>query len=363
MKPKGYWTYENCVNEVKKYKTYNELKKNSSSAYTTIIKNKWTDIFKKYFTYSKKAPNNFWTKEKCEDIAKNYEYRSDFKKGNNKCYSAAQSNDWLNEICKHMQPKSTPYKRIVYQYEFSNNTYYVGLTCLPKKRNKFHLENEKSEVYKYFKLKKLKPEYKVISNGFIDYQEASKLEYETIEKYKFHGFQVLNKVKGGSLGGGFCKWDREQCLLIATKCKNISEFIINHSGAYNYAKKTNLLVDIKTLFKSERKEMGYWTYEKCKNEAKKYKYKSDFQKSSPSVYVISSNKNWINEICTHMTKKQGSEFKSKKVSQYSLSGELIKVWDSIKDAKNELKINHISDVCNNKIKSSGNYYWRYFENN
>jgi predicted oxidoreductase (fatty acid repression mutant protein) len=111
------------------------------------------------------------------------------------------------------------------------------------------------------------------------------------------------------------------------------------------------------------KPKGYWTYEKCVNEVKKYKTCGELKKNSPSTYVISCNKNWINEICNHMIKKSGSGFKSKKVSQYSLSGELIKVWDSIKDVKNELKINHISDVCNNKIKSSGNYYWRYFENN
>jgi len=48
------------------------------------------------------------------------------------------------------------------------------------------------------------------------------------------------------------------------------------------------------------KPMGYWTKEKCHEEALKYKVKKDFKYYSPTAYVKSCEKKWINEICTHM---------------------------------------------------------------
>ena len=37
-----------------------------------------------------RVPRNYWSKERCHDIALNYDYKRDFRKNNNGCYSAAQ---------------------------------------------------------------------------------------------------------------------------------------------------------------------------------------------------------------------------------------------------------------------------------
>ena len=52
----------------------------------------------------------------------------------------------------------------------------------------------------------------------------------------------------------------------------------------------------------------------------------------------------------------------KKIIQYDMNNNFIKVWDSIADVEKELKIyhNNIIKVCQNKRKSCGNYKWRYF---
>ena len=358
MKPKGFWTYERCVNEVCKYKTRQNLKKYNGTVYRTILKNKWTEIFDNYLTYSK-LPNNFWTKEKCIEIAKNYIYRSDFKKNEKKCYSYAQSKKWLDEICNHMCRKSTPFKRIVYQYQFSSNVYYVGLTCQPVKRNIFHLTNNKSSVYKLIKKNNDIPKYSIISNGFVDYKTASELETETILKLKELGYELLNKNNGGSLGGVFKKWDKSKCIDVLSKCKNVSEFIKKYPGAYNFSKKINIFEEIKEKFTKRIKDKGFWSFEKCYQEGQKYKHRVDFQKNSSSAYVIAHKNKWLDKICKHMIKKQGSGFKSKFVNQYTLDGKLIKKWSSINEAKNELKINHISAACGGKLKTAGGYKWLY----
>lgn len=50
---------------------------------------------------------------------------------------------------------------------------------------------------------------------------------------------------------------------------------------------------------------------------------------------------------------------SKKVNQYDLQGNLIKTWNSIQEAKKVYKYAHISECCNNIIKKSYGYIWRY----
>jgi len=57
----------------------------------------------------------------------------------------------------------------------------------------------------------------------------------------------------------------------------------------------------------------------------------------------------------------------KPVYQLTMDNILIKKWNSVKDAEKELKIYHISQVCNNKphYNSVGGYKWKYeyHENN
>jgi hypothetical protein len=54
----------------------------------------------------------------------------------------------------------------------------------------------------------------------------------------------------------------------------------------------------------------------------------------------------------------------KKVYQYNLDGFLIKEWDCISKASNELKINRsaIENCCLGKSKSSNGFIWRYYKN-
>ena len=51
---------------------------------------------------------------------------------------------------------------------------------------------------------------------------------------------------------------------------------------------------------NKRKPNGYWTYEKCKDEALKYYRRVDFHKNSSGAYTIAYRNEWLNEICQHM---------------------------------------------------------------
>jgi hypothetical protein len=50
----------------------------------------------------------------------------------------------------------------------------------------------------------------------------------------------------------------------------------------------------------KRKINGYWTKEKCYEEALKYKTRTTYQKSNHSSYEVARKNKWLNEICKHM---------------------------------------------------------------
>jgi group I intron endonuclease len=59
------------------------------------------------------------------------------------------------------------------------------------------------------------------------------------------------------------------------------------------------------------------------------------------------------------SKKKISKALTLKVIQLSLNNEVIKIWDSIKEAQETLRIGHISTVCKGKRKTSGGFKWKY----
>ena len=52
--------------------------------------------------------------------------------------------------------------------------------------------------------------------------------------------------------------------------------------------------------------------------------------------------------------------KKKQVFQYSLDGELVRVWESVNEAgRNGYAFQNISKCCNSKLKTHGGYRWSY----
>ena len=74
-KPRGYWNYENCYNEAKKYKSRGEFVKNCPSAYNSAWKNNWLND---YTWFSESASAKKWDYETCLEESKKYKTRSYF---------------------------------------------------------------------------------------------------------------------------------------------------------------------------------------------------------------------------------------------------------------------------------------------
>jgi predicted nucleic acid-binding Zn ribbon protein len=96
------WTKEKCQEIANKYKSRSEFNRFNSSAYNKCLKMNWLDDVCFHMTYQHK-PNNYWTKEKCQEIANKYKTRSEFRKNDSSVYRTAIANSWLNDICLHMK--------------------------------------------------------------------------------------------------------------------------------------------------------------------------------------------------------------------------------------------------------------------
>ena len=180
------WTKQNCFDEALKYFNRNDFFYASPRAYEVLRKNGWLDIACNHM--KKPYEDTFkWNKEKCKALALKYQYRLEFQNGDKKAYESAKHNGWLDDICQHMEFKKLPsgywnniencqiralkyqtkteffkysphvytisrkngwlddicqhmipigskYKRCIYSYEFADNHVYVGLTYNLNKR-------------------------------------------------------------------------------------------------------------------------------------------------------------------------------------------------------------------------------------
>jgi len=291
-----------------------------------------------------------WTIEKCRKIALNYKRKIDFLNGNNKAYDAAYRNKWLGDICNHMEISGDKYNRCIYAYEFPDNSVYIGLTYNLEVRDEQHKADTKSNnscVLSHIKNRHLLPILVKLSD-YINYAEASVLEGTFVNKYKENGWIILNKNITGSLGASnliytkekckeiidtcvylsdlysthgrvilICKendwflteidnlikikksnnhWNKKNCSEISKSFCDIKDFIEKESSAYRSALKNGWLEEITSHMYISKKGKGYWTKEKCKEEAAKYIGKFAFQKGSNGAYKSAYKNKWLNEF-------------------------------------------------------------------
>ena len=302
-KSSGYWTKERCHQEASLYNIKFNFKTESSGAYQKAAQEGFLDeICSHMINVQKNKSYGYWTKERCHQEALKYIHRKKFKHGSTSAYTRAQKKGFLDEICSHMIPAASIMKRFVYAYEFADKCVYVGLSHSVKRRNIEHLKSKKSTVYKHcLKCKDYKLIY--ITNEPIDMIEASRLETSTAMKYQADGWTLLNTISAlGQLGKSSQSkiWTKEKCLEIALKYEYRIDWRTQHASSYQAASSYGWLKECTKHMKRTRREAGYWTKEKSKKEALKYKSRYAFQQGSTSAYGSAFKNNWLDEICSHM---------------------------------------------------------------
>ena len=90
-------------------------------------------------------------------------------------------------------------------------------------------------------------------------------------------------------------WTYERCCEEAKEYNTLKEFRENSPSAY-VASKRNGWVDCFTFLNRDRIKRGTWqNYDNCYNEAKKYKTRSEFQKKCVSAYQVALKNGWLDD--------------------------------------------------------------------
>ena len=146
-----------------------------------------------------------------------------------------------------------------------------------------------------------------IHNGFYDYSGVDYVNGHTKVKIKcpIHGFFMQDPAS--HLAGHGCpvcadvengkkkqKWTPENCQEEARKYKTKVEFQKRSAGAYNYALGKGILETF-DWFEELKKPNGYWTRERCEEEARKYHTKGDFLKGCGAAHNAAVRNGWLDD--------------------------------------------------------------------
>ena len=293
---RGYWTKERCAEEAAKYITKSAFRNGSPGAFSSAYRHGWLDEI----CQNLKLLRTYYSIEECAEEAKKYTTNTEFIKKAPLHYSHAIRKGFLNKICNHMEKQGSPLKRAVYVFEFADNYAYVGLTSNLDRREKEHLTNHSSAVFRHIQESKCSYMFKCLTD-YLSKEEAAEIEINTIIEYAKNGWCILNKKSGGDLGSKIRKYTKQYCKEITSQYSDKRIFQNLNPYFYRYISKRGWLDELCSHMVNQKKKNGYWTKAKCKEAADKFSKRIDFQKGNPAAHSAAFKNGWLDEVCSHMS--------------------------------------------------------------
>jgi hypothetical protein len=255
-----------------------------------------------------KKPYRYWTFERCKEEALKYKSRSEFQLNCIVAYEKSRKKDWLDEICIHMIKIGNYKKRMIYGAIFPDGYAYVGLTYNYEKRKHDHFNKDNSSSIKKHILEcGIIPKFFKLTD-YIDINIAIQQEHFFYDKLNKR-YKMLNQVKCGSIGGTILIWTKEKIHKEALKYNTKKEFSENSPKAYSTAKNNKWLDDTCSHMIPLRKPKGYWDdYKICEDVSKNYNTIKDFQTNNSSAYNSAYNNGWVDTICSHMNTRKCNNY-------------------------------------------------------
>jgi len=270
---KRYWTKERLQDEVNKYNSINKLRKNNPNVYDLVWRYGLLDeLFKNhpnkgYSTKQKRAGH--WSKEKLQDEVNKYKTREDFYTNNRKAYGAAVRNKLVDELFKNHTNQG-----YVDKEEWKENSYVIYVYEL-EKYNKSYV-GLTNNVKRRDKEHLFSEKERLI--GFCRENDIPLPKYKTLE-------ENLNSTEARK---------REKFWLNFYKEKGWEMFNIAKAGGLGGS-------NIK------------WTKNKLQKEAEKYETRVEFSKNNRNAYVSAYSQGLLDELFKNHI---NNGYTDKKISGY-----------------------------------------------
>jgi hypothetical protein len=305
---KIFWTKEKCKEKTLECKTKKEFNQKYPNIYSLCRKKGWVDDVCSHMIEIKKK-HNYWTFEKCKEKALICTSKSELQKLYPSAYDKASDNNWLDDICSHMERTGNLKRRCVYVAIFPDNYAYVGLTYKLHERIFSHINKNNSQIYKHIKENNLLPEFIQLTDYLNVDDVSNKLEEFYKTYYEGLGFNMLNIAKTGSIGANKSKYTKEICQNEALKYYTRNDFYKFSNKIYNAACRNNWINEICSHMIEIQKPKGYWTKEKCYEYAILCNTLKEFETKFFKAYSASRRHKWFKEITIHMKKPKPYNYK------------------------------------------------------
>jgi hypothetical protein len=116
------------------------------------------------------------------------------------------------------------------------------------------------------------------------------------------GWTLLNNSKGGEIGGNAQIWTMEACQKDAKKYKTKRDWRKSSGSAHHAAYRHGWVAKCCGHMILLERPKGYWTFERCKQIASKDKTVKDW--SSHNSYAYAHRKKWAKEIIESLSLKK-----------------------------------------------------------
>jgi very-short-patch-repair endonuclease len=338
--PNGYWNNpEHCKAEALKYHSRSEWQKGSPLSYRWAIQNNWIEECATHMR-SKRMPDGYWTLERCQNEAKKYKSKVQWRMEHRASFSKANKEQWLVQCCGHMETSGMWFGpasileallshsvRYEMEYRFKDGTeidrrpfdFYLPdfnlviefhgeqhLTGWGRKdldaqgiqaRDLFKKTWAKDHGINYLEIKQweIRSKEEILDRVIKELQLVSKKNKIDIPLIRRDLTKSeLLKVKSR------LKWTKDACIAEAKKYKTIKEWQISSPSSYQAAFKKDWLVDCSDHIDRLLHKKNHWTLTSCFEEAQQYKTKSAWQQAKRSGYSIAAKNGWIEKCTSHM---------------------------------------------------------------
>tara|TARA_R110000796_G_scaffold58413_4_gene134891 strand:+ start:37721 stop:38308 length:588 start_codon:yes stop_codon:yes gene_type:complete len=128
-----------------------------------------------------------------------------------------------------------------------------------------------------------------------DWERSSSSSHSAARKNKWFDECCLHMKRGKQAG----YWTKELCMIEAKKWDTISNWAKN-SSSYKIAGRKGWRDECISHMKAIQKPNGYWTKERCIEEARKYKSKVMWRRYSSTACSKARKNGWVDECTKHM---------------------------------------------------------------
>lgn len=289
------WSVKELEEVAKQYKYRVDFQREAKGAYLSAMRKGILDDICKHMERHI-APKGYWNYDNCKREALKYNTRTDFMRKSASAYNRALENNWLDEICTHMQKGADGYHYMVYAILNRRlNKAYIGITKQHfEQRQKMHRKGGTTRATVIANLHDT--EYKVVTGYIYTSQELQRAEEEWANRYESDGFEILNDNRMyGRVGVSQRIYTDDIIAQEASKYTRRVDFKVGSPKHYDAAVNQRILKKVCSHMRGI-KPKNYWTKEKCLEEAEKSTDRDDFVRNHKGAYYAAKDNGWLDEI-------------------------------------------------------------------